>query len=262
MKNTNLLISVVTPSLNQGKFIEDAIISVLDQEIDDIEHIVIDGGSEDETLNILKNYNHLNWFSMPDNGQSSALNKGFKIAKGNIIGWLNADDYFLPGAFSKLIGYYNKFKNKDIFYGDFINVNENKSIIRKQKEHGYDPQILFYIGCYIPSSGTFFKASLFKEGLFLDESFHFTMDYEYYIRLSKAKKQFFHIPEYLSCFRWHGKNRSLNEITRKADRYRVQQMYGTKFTKNTELNQQIYNFLYWPFRLKRGFLRMINCGHF
>ena len=92
------LVSVVTPSYNQGRYIEETIQSVLNQDYFRIEHIVVDGGSTDETLSVLKKYPHLKWVSEPDRGQSHAINKGFQIAKGEIAAWLNSDDTYLPGA--------------------------------------------------------------------------------------------------------------------------------------------------------------------
>ena len=92
-------ISIVTPSYNSAKFIEDCIQSVLKQNYPNFEHIVIDGGSTDGTVEILKQYPHLKWISEPDEGQSDALNKGFKMAEGDILGWLNADDVYLKNVF-------------------------------------------------------------------------------------------------------------------------------------------------------------------
>ncbi len=101
-----LKISIITPSLNAFRYIEDAIRSVLSQEYEHVEHIIIDGGSQDETLDILKRYSHLKWISEPDRGQSDAMNKGFGMATGDIIGYLNSDDYYLPGAFRAIIPYF------------------------------------------------------------------------------------------------------------------------------------------------------------
>ena len=101
-------ISVITPSLNSGKYIEHAIQSVRDQNYFDLEHIIIDGGSVDGTLDILKKYPQLKWISEPDGGQSDAMNKGFNLSTGDIIVYLNADDYFLPKAFETVIQQFEK----------------------------------------------------------------------------------------------------------------------------------------------------------
>src|SRR6202012_2755610 len=92
-------ISIITPSYNQGQFIEDAIRSVLDQGYPDFEHIVIDNCSTDGTLDVLRKYPHIKWVSEPDGGQSAALNKGFRMSTGDVLAWLNCDDFYLPGAF-------------------------------------------------------------------------------------------------------------------------------------------------------------------
>jgi len=99
---TPLRISVVTPCLNAGKYIEEAIVSVLNQNYESTEHIVVDGGSQDQTVEVLRRYPHLVWRSEPDQGQADAMNKGFRLATGDIIVYLNADDYFLPGAFESV----------------------------------------------------------------------------------------------------------------------------------------------------------------
>ena len=108
MKNNNFKISIITPSYNSGDFIERAIKSVLDQDYKNWEHVIIDGGSTDNTVEILKKYKHLNWVSEKDNGQADAMNKGFKKSKGGIIVYLNADDYFFSGAFSTVIEEFKK----------------------------------------------------------------------------------------------------------------------------------------------------------
>ena len=109
------LISIITPSFNQGKFIEQTILSVLNQHYPNFEHIIIDGGSTDGSIEILKKYPHLIWKSEKDRGQSEALNKGFEVAKGEIIGWLNSDDVYLDDTLFKVTGYL-KDKNIDGIY--------------------------------------------------------------------------------------------------------------------------------------------------
>ena len=111
-------ISVITPSYNSGKYIEDAVNSVLAQNYPNFEHIIVDGGSTDNTLQILEKYPHLKWVSEPDNGQSDAMNKGFGMSSGEIIVYLNADDYFEPDAFSNIVHTFEKNPDADMIVGN------------------------------------------------------------------------------------------------------------------------------------------------
>lgn len=259
---SGIKISVVTPSYNQGSFIEEAIQSVLKQKYSNVEHIIIDGGSTDNTIMIFNKYPHLKWVSEPDKGQSDALNKGFKKATGDLIAWLNADDYFLPGAFHKVTQLFTKNPSMDVIYGNCYFVDTKGNILIKGKEIAYDKGILFYVGCYIPSSGSFFNRNIFDEGFFLDIIFDITMDYEFFVRLSKAGKQFMHLPEFLFCFRWHQENKSLNLIKRRQERERVQQMWGIKLFHSPNWNQRYYNFMFRIYLAKRVFKKLISGCYF
>ena len=112
-------ISIVSPSYNQSDFIEEAILSVLHQNYPNFEHIIIDGGSTDRTVELLKKYPHLIWVSEPDEGQSDAINKGFKLATGDIIGWLNVDDYYLADTFQKVNRHLSD-SSTDAVYSNYI----------------------------------------------------------------------------------------------------------------------------------------------
>jgi len=119
MKNKQKLkFSVITPSFNQGEYIEQTIQSVLDQDYANFEHFVIDGGSTDQTISILNKYPHIQWISEKDKGQSDALNKGFKMAKGDIIAWINSDDWYETGAFKAVAKFFIQNPDKDIVMGD------------------------------------------------------------------------------------------------------------------------------------------------
>lgn len=123
-------ISVLTPSYNSGAYIERAIQSVLHQDYDNIEHIVVDGGSSDNTLHILKRYDHLKWISEKDKGQSDAMNKAFKMSSGDIIVYLNADDYFNPNVFQTVIDYFTQDKDLNILVGNLYMTSPEKTDIR------------------------------------------------------------------------------------------------------------------------------------
>jgi glycosyltransferase involved in cell wall biosynthesis len=227
MKNLYPKFSIVTPSYNQGQFIEDTIQSVLNQNHPNFEHIVVDGGSTDDTLEILKKYPHLRWISEPDNGQTDAINKGFHMARGDIVAWLNADDYYLPGTFEKILYFFEKHPVADIVFGDCCFVDADGKFLRRKLEPAFDLGMLIYYGCYIPSTATFFRRSIIDEGILLDTEYHNCMDMEYFVRLGSQGKRFSHISACLACFRWHESNIStLYFERRRKERRQVQKKYG------------------------------------
>jgi len=143
MKKQNIseqqpLVSIVTPSYNQGQFIEDTILSVKNQDYSNIEHIIVDGGSTDNTLEILKEYENsynLRWVSEPDNGQADAINKGFDMAKGEIIGWLNSDDtYFSSHVLTKVVEKFRQTEAKIVFGNDVLINQEQKELLTLKQE--------------------------------------------------------------------------------------------------------------------------------
>lgn len=202
-------ISIVTPSYNQGRFIETAIKSVLEQNYPNFEHIILDNCSTDRTLSILEKYSHLIWKSESDEGQSDALNQGFRMATGDIIGWLNADDRYLPKCFDNVARSFNDNPETDVVYGDYYWVDEWENLIQSRRELDFDFFILKYLHVlYIPSTSTFFKQRIFREDNFLDTSLKYSMDYEFFLRLAYKKYKFTHINCYLANFRWHKHNKS------------------------------------------------------
>ncbi|MGO9516355.1 MAG: glycosyltransferase family 2 protein [Candidatus Korobacteraceae bacterium] len=215
--------SVVTPSLNNGEFIEDAILSVSGQQAVDAEHIVVDGASTDGTLGILGRYPHLQWTSEKDHGQSDAINKGFLRATGDLVGWLNADDYYLPGGLEAIARAAREHPEADVIYGDCIFVDIHGKIVRSKVEHDFDPAILLYFGCHIPSTSTFFRRRIIESGQLLDCEYRVCMDFEYFARLAHAGCKFHYVPRFIAAFRWHGNNISLSHAARRAEeRRRVQ----------------------------------------
>ncbi len=205
----DIKISIVTPSYNQGEYIEEAIKSVLEQKYDNFEHIIYDNCSEDNTEEVVKIYPHLIWKSEPDLGQSDALNKGFKMATGDLIGWLNADDRYLPGCFRSVADYHARHEDIDIIYGDYRWINQEGKLLQNRKELEFDEFILKYLHVlYIPTTSTFFSQKIFNEGNYLDMSLKYAMDYDFFLRLSLKGYKFSHIPQYLADFRWHNDSKS------------------------------------------------------
>ena len=207
-------ISVITPSYNQAAFIEQTIKSVLEQDYKDIEFIIIDGGSTDGTIEILKKYdNHIKWVSEKDDGQSDAINKGFKMATGDILCWICSDDYFLPGAFQKIVGFFKNNPEKKWFTGDTIYVDEEDNLIfnfvskYKRIWWKFPSYNALLILNYIPQQSTFWKKELMEEYGYLDQNSVYQMDYDLWLRFFKKYPPTF-VKEKLASYRIHKKSKS------------------------------------------------------
>jgi glycosyltransferase involved in cell wall biosynthesis len=203
-----LSISVVTPSFNQASFIHEALESVSIQNYPNYEHLVIDGLSTDGTIEVLQNFDAVKvssgvtWVSERDNGQSEALNKGFRQATGDIIGWLNADDRYREGCFEHVAKMFEENPGIDILYGDYCVVDEAGGLIRIKPEIAFNAFVLFYHRVlYIPTAATFFRRRVFDEGNWINEKLQYVMDLEFFIRLAVEGYQFEHIPKLLADFR-------------------------------------------------------------
>jgi glycosyltransferase involved in cell wall biosynthesis len=198
-------ISVITPSFNQGKFLEQCIESVINQNYRKLEYIIIDGGSKDNSLDIIKKYSKYikSYVSEPDKGQSDAINKGFKMATGNIVAWLNSDDFYLPGALRIVAKYYIDNPNASFYFGDGYRADIHgnpKSKFFPEKPISFDWN-LFALGLnYV------LQPSAFMNKIFLDQTGHldvllkYGMDSDIWLRLSKLSKPVF-IPDLLSLSR-------------------------------------------------------------
>ena len=216
-------ISVVTPTFNCVAYLKDAILSVQQQSDVCVEHIVIDGASTDGTVELLEQQKHLHWISEADRGQSDAINKGFLMSTGDLVGWLNADDYYWPNALASIARAAQEHPEADVIYGDCVFVDANGRLMRSKVEHEFDPQILLYFGCYIPSTSTFFRRRLIERGLVLDCDYRVAMDFEFFARLSCLGCRFHYVPQFIAAFRWHQNNVSLRNTGRRfQERRKVQ----------------------------------------
>jgi glycosyltransferase involved in cell wall biosynthesis len=177
--------TVVTASYNQGPFIRNCIQSVQAQSAEnpsiELEHIIVDACSTDETLSILKQYPHLKWISEPDKGQSDAINKGVGMAAGDWVIWLNADDFLLPGGLRAILERMHAKPSRNVFYGHMMLVGGDGLPVRPLFCVRYRPAMTQYGLCLAPTSGTVFKTSLLRENP-LDESYHYVMDTEWFLR--------------------------------------------------------------------------------
>jgi len=196
-------ISIVTPSLNQGQFLERTILSVLNQNYPNIEYIIIDGGSTDESVEIIKKYEKYlaYWMSEPDRGQSHALNKGYAHATGTIFGWLNSDEEYLPDTLLKIGKVFMKESELDVVFGNRIVVNRRMQIIRYARVPNMHPKnfVLYRYGLLF-SDATFWTQQIHRKTGQLDEDRfqHLSMDFDWFLRLSLHVKRWKYMRDYLS----------------------------------------------------------------
>ena len=196
-------ISIVTPSYNQGPFIERTIQSVLSQEIAGLEYLVIDGGSTDQTVSILKRYSdRLYWVSETDHGQPDAINKGISRSTAPIVGWLNSDDFYYPGALQSVLEFFGGHPEIDVLYGDCLHVDVDDRVIEKYPTEEWNWERLKEI-CFISQPATFLRRKVFEQHGLLDVKLRFSNDYEYWIRLGKKGVRFAHLPQVLAATRLH-----------------------------------------------------------
>lgn len=178
-------ITIITPSYNQGRYIEATIRSVLDQGYPDLEHIIIDGGSTDGTLEILGRYPHLTVVSEPDRGQADAVNKGFARATGELIGWLNSDDTYYPGALADAARTIDPAKGVFIAMGRCAYIDEDGSPTGREHPSGFvshERVVEIWKGYTIPNPAVFFHRSVYDSCGGLDESLYFALDYDLFCR--------------------------------------------------------------------------------
>jgi Glycosyl transferase family 2 len=195
-------LTVVCPSFQQGRFIEETIRSVLLQNYPRLEFIVMDGGSRDETAGVLERYSPwlAHWESEPDRGQSHALNKACDRATGELIGWINSDDYYLPGAFAAVARGFRD-HGPALLYGDWCErVDEEPALATKRERPAFAFQVAVG-GRHLPSHATFWPRAAHRP---FDEQLRFTMDAELFKRLAAGGLRPRHIAQPLAVFRRHG----------------------------------------------------------
>ena len=247
----NPLVSIITPSFNQGRFIEETILSVINQKYDNIEYIIIDGGSTDNTECIIEKYReHISIFiKEPDGGQSDAINKGLRLASGEYLTWLNSDDTLNDEAILSVISEFNINGQCQFVYGDVDMIDENSVSLHLLKGKQITrPDVFYKLDLPIPQQGAVWKRSVLDEIGFLNEKWHYVLDREFFLRIvlgAEAK----YIPKVLGNFRQHGhsksvamKNAWVQELPRMYDDFIKLHnwTYSHKITKKVRSSSRIH----------------------
>ena len=204
-----MTVSIVTPSYNQARFIERTLESVIEQDVPGLEHVVFDGASTDGTVDILRRYDHrLFWMSEKDRGQTHAVNKGLHTTKGSIIGWLNSDDIYYPGAVRKVLRVLDENPDIDVVYGlaDHIDVQDRAFEPYPTEPWDFDR---LRDTCFLCQPAVFFRRRVIERCGMLDERLTYCMDYEYWLRIATMGARFCYLEEKLSGSRLYAGNKTL-----------------------------------------------------
>ncbi len=214
-------VTIVTPSFNQAAFLQQTIDSVLAQDYSEIEYIIVDGGSRDGSVDIIRqNESHLAWWmSGRDSGQGSAINRGFAHASGNILAWLNSDDLLAPSAVRIAVDALLCDSHVGVVYGDRLHIDERGNVIGINRMPSYSPR-MFRRNITLPQETVFFRRELFDQVGGIDESLHFSLDFDLWVRMSRLT-QMRHIPAFLGSFREHRKSKSVNALRYRDEHERV-----------------------------------------
>jgi glycosyltransferase involved in cell wall biosynthesis len=195
-------LSVLTPSYGYARFIGDTIASVEAQSLGGaVEHVVADGASTDGTVDVLRRNPEVRWISEPDGGQSDALNRCLALSRATFVGWLNADEFYLPGALSRVLQEFED-PGVDVVYGDAVFVDEDGRFLRLVGQHRFSNQVLRGYGPYISTCALFIRRSVLGEAPW-DVDCRRVMDWDLYLRLADSGASFRYVPYPFGAFRVH-----------------------------------------------------------
>lgn len=227
-------LTIVTPSYNQAEYLERTILSVLNQHYPNLEYFIIDGGSTDGSLDIIKKYEPFlaGWVSEKDRGQTDAINKGFRRATGDFVAFQNSDDIFAPDALSQVAAAYTHRPQVDVLFGDMYLIDENDVITEEMRVLPFCPECQIYEGIQVYNQAMFIRRSRLLESGLLDESLRFVIDYEIIARLGvKPGMQFQRVPGFWGGFRVQPTAKSSNIATVGLQEHqRIKEKYQPQLT--------------------------------
>jgi GT2 family glycosyltransferase len=211
------VVSIVTPSLNQSRFIRATIDSVLSQDYPNLEYWVIDGGSKDGTLEILQSYDgRLRWLSEPDSGQSQAVNKGWRLSRGGILGWVNADDLLQPLAVRHAVEALLENRSMGAVYGDAVYIDEMGDFIQPYPAREFDyEEFVVETENFIPQPGVFMRRAVLERAGFLNEALHYVMDHDLWLRMGLVAPMAY-LPVPMAALRWHSAAKTAKAMSKFA----------------------------------------------
>jgi len=262
MKNPK--ISIITPSYNQGQFLEETILSVINQDYSNLEYIIIDGGSNDNSVDIIKKYEDRidYWVSEKDNGQSDAINKGFHKATGDILHWLNSDDVLVPGALNDIAEYYTLNPEIDCFIGDQEIIDQDSKYLSVKKAIPFHFKTALYSACMIPQPATPFTRKAWENTGDVNISLNYQMDFEYYLRMAGSGVKFGILRKRVARFRYHGQSKTVSEyknLVWKANRI-IQEPYLSDKLKNSAFKDKWLKFSNYYYRMRSFIIRVLIRG--
>lgn len=228
-------VTIVTPSFNQAVYLERTIMSVLNQDYPNIEYIVLDGGSTDGSVEIIKKFQDrlAYWVSEPDGGQGCAINRGFRHATGQIFNWLNSDDLLMPSAVRIAVHYLMENPDIGMVYGDRITIDEKGNFLSLTQVPSYNARIFLHHLRRIPQETTFFRSELWSRVDGVDEALNYCIDYDLFVKLSKITK-FYHIPFVLGAYRKHPLSKTViySHALKMAGREEISKVYRKHYLKD------------------------------
>lgn len=226
-------ISIVTPSWNQGRFLRRCLESIRPAPGLEVEHIVLDNCSNDETSALLAEFATRDdgvtrrFIIEKDDGQTRAINDGFRMATGDVVCWLNTDEWYADRALEKVAQHFAASPNTDFLYGNCDFVGSKGQTVQHRRSLGFRPDMLLYYGCFISSAAAFVRRRAVDEGELLDPQYRVAMDYEWYVRLAARGYRFAHIVDTLAFFTWHADNISKTFYKRSVEEgLMIQRAYG------------------------------------